>query len=77
MKTTANKLKKSLNEVFFIEPNDLGLGFLNYLYKKTTHPLKYAPFIIVIPMAFLAAVAMYFIFGQLLIKLVSLLQYGF
>lgn len=77
MKTTANKLKKSLNDVFFIEPNNLGLGFMNYFYKKITHPLKFAPFIIVIPMAFLAAIIMYFIFGQLLIKLVSLLQYGF
>ena len=71
------KLKKSINEVFFIEPNDLGPGLFNYLYKKTTHPLKFAPFIVVIPLAFLAAIIMYFIFGQLLIKLVSLLQYGF
>lgn len=77
MRLTNNKLKKSLNEVFFIEPNDLGLGFINYLYKKTTHPLKFVPFIIVIPIAFLAATIMYFVFGQLLIKLVSLLQYGF
>ena len=77
MRSIETKLKKTVNEVFFIEPNNLGLGLFNSLYKRTTHPLKFAPFIIVIPLAFLAAMVMYFIFGQLLIKLVSLLQYGF
>jgi len=77
MKSFNLKLKKSLNQVFLVEPNNLGFWPLTSIFKKTTKPLKTMPFIIIIPLAFFVAVLMYFTFGYLLIRLVSLLQYGF
>ena len=77
MKLTHIKYRKSLNEIYDIEPNDLGVSFLTNWFKRTTHPFKNVPFIIIIPLSFLVAIAMYLIFGYLLIRLVSLLQYGF
>lgn len=74
---TAKKLKKQMNEIFLLEPNNLGFWPLTSLFKKTTKPLKTMPFIIIIPLTFIIALIMYLIFGNLLIKLVSLLQYGF
>lgn len=77
MKTVNLRLKRKLNEVFFIEPNDLGLGFLTNIYKILTARLKMTPFIFVVPLSFIFAFFLYLFFGRLMIKLVSLLQYGF
>jgi len=77
MRSVNLKLKKSLNDVFFIEPNNLGTDFLTSIFKRVTHPLKNMPFILVVPLAFLLAIFMYFVFGYLLVRLVSFLQYGF
>lgn len=74
---TAKRLKKQMNEIFLLEPNNLGFWPLTSLFKRTTKPLKTMPFIIIIPVTFIIALIMYLIFGNLLIKLVSLLQYGF
>lgn len=71
------RLKKKLNEVYSIETNNLGLYFLDNLYKKTTAYFKTAPFIIIIPLSFIIGIVIYLVFGYLLIRLVSLLQYGF
>ncbi len=77
MSTVSIKFRKKLSEVFIVEPNNLGFWPLTSIFKKTTKPLKTMPFIIIIPLAFFVAVLMYFTFGYLLIRLVSLLQYGF
>ncbi len=77
MRTAELKLKRKLNEVFIHEPNDLGLNFLTNLYKILTSPLKNIPFVLIVPLSFVFAAAIYVLFGKLIIKLVTLLQYGF
>jgi len=77
MKTIEYKLKRKLNEVFILEPNDLGSDFLTNLYHKITSHFKTMPFIYILPLSILLAVVSYFILNYLLIKFVTLLQYGF
>lgn len=77
MSTIRFKFKQKLNEVFIIEPNDLGFSFLNYWYKKLTAPLKIAPFIFLVPLSLIAATLLYFLLRHFLVGLVTLLQYGF
>ncbi len=77
MKKIEFKLKKQYHEVFSLEPNDLGQSSLTQLYKSFTSPLKKMPFYIIVPLALLSAVLLYVLFGQLIVKLASLLQYGF
>lgn len=77
MRSINLRLKRKLNEVFSVEQNDLGINFLTYYFKKITVYLKEAPFIYVIPIAFLASIFLYFVLGRFLIKLVTVLQYGF
>jgi len=69
--------QKKLNEVFYLEPNNLGVGFLTNFYKRIVAHFKIAPFIIIIPFSFIFAGMVYLLLGYLLVKLVSLLQYGF
>ena len=70
-------LKKKLKEIYLIQPNDLGNPYLTKIYKKITPYFKVMPFIIVVPISLLFAFLMYFVFGPLIVKLASLLQYGF
>lgn len=77
MKSFNLRLKKKLDEVFFIEPNNLGPEFLTDLYKILTARFKNAPFIIIIPLSLFFASFLYLIFGKLIVRLVTLLQYGF
>lgn len=77
MKTARITLKKKLDEVYSIEPNNLGLGFLTSFYKSLTSRFKTSPYAIIIPLSFLVSLIGYLFLGYLLIKLVSLLQYGF
>jgi len=77
MKTINYRLQQKLEEVFFLEPNELGVSYLTSLYKKTTSYLKSLPFIVIIPLSLMAAVFIYLLLGKLIIKLVTLLQYGF
>ncbi len=71
------RMKQKLNEVFSIEPNDLGINFLTFYFRKITARLKTIPFAYVIPFTFLISLILYLILGKLLIKLVTILQYGF
>ena len=71
------RMKQKLNEVFSIEPNDLGISFLTFYFRKITARLKTIPFAYVIPFTFLISLILYFILGKLLIGLVTTLQYGF
>lgn len=77
MSASSISFQKRLNEVFLLEPNNLGAGFLTNLYKKIVARFKVAPFIILIPTSFMISALAYLVFGYLLINLVSLLQYGF
>jgi len=77
MRTINFRLKKKMDEVFSLEPNNLNWSVFTDFYKLITSPLKSMPFLIVIPLSFIAAMIFYFIFNYWLIKLVSLLQHGF
>ena len=71
------RLKKKLNEVFSIEPNDLGIDFITFYFKKITAYFKTIPFVYVIPFTFLISLVLYLLLGKLLVRLVTILQYGF
>lgn len=71
------KLRHKLHEVFFIEPNDLGFYPMTVIYKVLTSYLKQMPFLFIIPLSLAGAIIMYLLLGTFLVKLVSLLQYGF
>lgn len=76
---THNKqiLSQELQDIFQIPPNDLGNRRVTMLYKWFTKPLKTLPFLYIVPLSLIAAVIAYLLFGHLIIRLVSLLQYGF
>lgn len=74
--TNKTALKNKLNEIYDLEPNDLRIGPLTRMFKMTTGRLKKMPFLYVVPLSFLVAGLLYALFGQMLINLVSLLQYG-
>lgn len=77
MKNINFRMKQKMNEVFSIEPNDLGAGFLTIYFKKITAYLKIMPFIYIIPLTLFVSISLYFILGRFLVNLVTLLQYGF
>lgn len=77
MKEMNFRLKKKLNEVFSIEPNDLGINFLNFYFRKITASLKTIPFAYIVPFTFLISLILYLFLGKLLIRLVTILQYGY
>ena len=77
MKSSYFQLKHKLQEVYFIEPNDLGNSKLTAVYKVVTSTLKQMPFIFIVPLSFVISCVLYLIFGSLTVKLTSLLQYGF
>jgi len=71
------RMKQKLNEVFSIEPNDLGIDWLTFYFKKITAYFKVIPFVYVIPITFLISLVLYLLLGKLLVRLVTILQYGF
>lgn len=77
MNKSYNNLQHEFNRIFSLPPNDLGNKWLTYLYKFFTHPLKKMPFIYIVPLSVLFATLLYVLLGQLVIRLVSVLQYGF
>lgn len=77
MKTIQYRLKHKLQEVYILEPNSLGNPILTNIYKFATSFLKQMPFVFVIPLSVLFTVFLYFLVGPLIVKLTTLLQYGF
>ncbi len=77
MKKMDFRMKQKLNEVFFIEPNDLGINFLTIYFKKITAYLKIVPFIYIVPFTILTSLILYLFLGKLLVNLVTILQYGY
>jgi hypothetical protein len=77
MKQKTAALKKHLKEVYVVEPNDLGFPTLTLLYRRVNIFFKTAPFIFLVPLSFMGATLIVYLFGLLAVRLVSLLQYGF
>lgn len=77
MKAFQYRLKNKLEEVYFLEPNNLGNHYLTGVYKITTSFLKQMPFVIVVPMSIIFTIMLYVLVGPLVVKLTTLLQYGF
>lgn len=74
MKTKAINWGKKIEEIFYIQPNDLEWGPLTNFYKKIVSRLKKMPFFIIIPLSILLSIFSYFILGYFLVKLVSFFQ---
>jgi len=72
-----NTLKARLDDIYEVEPNNLEFYPVSWLYRAMTRPVKKMPFIFIIPISIVMAVCLYLLFGQLVIKLVTLLQNGF
>ena len=72
-----SQLKKHFNEVYSITPNDLHISWLTKIYKYLGGYVKFLPFRVLIPFSVIAALIIYILFGMLVIRLVSILQYGF
>jgi len=77
MKEINFRMKQKLNEVFSVEPNDLGSDFLTFYFKKITAYFKVIPFVYIVPITFFISIFLYFLFGRLLVRLVTILQYGY
>jgi|GEM_PF-817770 len=75
--SSTDKLDAELDRIFDLKPNDLSFPFLTNMYKFFTHPLKSLPLLYIVPISFFGAVLMYLLFGHMVIRFVSLLQYGF
>ena len=76
-KTLPSHIEEELQRMYVLPPNDLGDKRLTWMYKFATGPLKKMPFIYILPLSFVVAVGLYLLLGPLVIKLVSILQYGF
>jgi len=77
MRTIPTRIQNKYSEIFSLQPNKFGNERINSLYKMTTRFLKKAPFIVIVPMVTFVVILIYIIIGSLLVKLASLLQYGF
>lgn len=77
MKANYLRLKHHLEEVTIVEPNDLGLPFLTRWYRRINVYFKRMPFIVVVPLSVVFALILYTLFGYLVVRLTSILQYGF
>lgn len=73
----SHKIDQEFQRIFSIQPNDLGHKHLTSLYKFFTGPLKNLPFIYLIPLSVLFSVMVYIVLGNLVVKVVNILQYGF
>lgn len=71
------RIEKQLGSIYTIKPNNLLIPLLTSVYKLATEPLKSFPFKIFVPLSLLAFIIFFVIFGFLITRLVSLLQYGF
>ncbi len=70
-------LKQKYHEAFIVEPSDLGNPSLTRLYKQISSSLKVMPFVYLIPLSFLIALAVSLVFHLPLVKLTTTLQHAF
>jgi len=71
------RLKDKMDEVYLVEPNDLGFTRGTLLYRRVNRYFKEMPFIFIIPLSFAASTLLYLFFGPFIVRLTTLLQYGF
>ena len=74
-KKTYQLLVDKMREVAVIPTQEV--GFLTPYYKKLVPRFKYSPWKSAIILSYFFAFLLYFLLGTTLIKLVSLLQFGF
>jgi len=77
MRTVPVRISKKYREIFAVKPNSLGNPLFDLLYKSVVRFFKTAPFVVIIPTVMLMVVLIYLIVGPLLVRLASMLQYGF
>lgn len=77
MKKAELKFFKKIDEVFSLEPNNLGSQTLTNFYHSMTSLLKRMPFIIILPSALFVALLFFLNFREMVVRFVTLLQYGF
>lgn len=77
MKHSYSELRDKMEEVYLVEPNDLGFARATYLYRKINVYFKQMPFLFIIPLSFVVAILLSIFFGPFIIRLTTLLQYGF
>ena len=70
-------IKNRISNTYSITPNDLYSEKITFIYKLLTKPLKSFPFRIYLPISIIAVVFSLILFRFLIIRLVSLMQYGF
>lgn len=71
------KLKHKVDDVYSVPPTAFGDSVLTSLFRQTTGKLKFFPFKVIIPVSIVAAIFLYAIVGFLIVRLVSILQFGF
>ncbi len=71
------ELLRQFNRIYTIPPNDLHVSFLTGWYKRLTSPLKGIPLIYIIPLSLFMVGALYWVLRGGVIRLTTLLQYGF
>lgn len=64
-----------MNELALVPPQEI--GFLTFIYKRLVPYFKFSPWRSSIVLAFLFAILLYFFLGSTLIKIASILQFGF
>lgn len=72
-----DKIRQKQSEIYTLEPNSFRYETITQWYKKTTAPFKTMPFLYILPLSGLIAIASYLLLEHLLVNIVSLLQYGF
>ncbi|PIY69366.1 hypothetical protein COY90_01025 [Candidatus Roizmanbacteria bacterium CG_4_10_14_0_8_um_filter_39_9] len=77
MKSNLFELKRKMNEVYSIAPNDLGHPALTKGYRRINIYFKNMPFLVVIPASIIFAFLLYMASGYIIVRLTSILQYGF
>ena len=71
------RLSPKFQEIYDLKTSNLGHWWLTLVYKYIVSHLKAMPFIYILPLSGVAAFLLYLILGQLVVKLVTLLQHGF
>lgn len=69
------KLKERMEAVSLVQPQQLGI--LTPYWKRLTHLFKTNSFQIFLIVGFVTSLFLWFLLGNYLVKLASLLQYGF
>lgn len=77
MAHTNDVVSQHARDIFALKPNNLGNPFLTAWYKRLTKRLKAMPFLYIIPLSLVTALLLYLVFGGLVVRIATILQYGF